>query len=252
MGAKLSASGASGSQSPRQRTFSSSSSSDVVQGQVAQHNHQSTSFLRTMEVNDGRQRTRSLTSVPDLHSNQGAASSGIHYYQDIAEDPGDENSVAPNAIHAAVSALGLGRVYTATSLPSQIWSLNGKFKTSYFAFSLILVTRGRDNYFSHNLNNTAINILNIFSYKTDFKVKVFHLKSTPLLLSILHLPISHNIFLCACLPCKSSFNFPNARIVADDQLLGVFVALENEQKIILNCINNKKHSRETHWALSTG
>lgn len=94
-----------------------------------------------MEVNDGRQRTRSLTSVPDLHpahmhpyNDQGAASSGIHYYQDIVEDPND--SVGPNAIHSAVNALGLGRVYT-QSLPSQIFgSLNGKL-----AFLLLILEK---------------------------------------------------------------------------------------------------------------
>lgn len=165
MGAKASTAN-SGHQSPRTRTFSTSSSTDVVSAGTAP----GFNLLRALpgvhvQQND-RQRARSLSSVPDLqaannnnnshhHSHHGNhASEGIPVQQSSAavagqmygehsimmgaEDgilAGDESSqavgnaaaaaAAANAA-AAAGALALGRVYTATSLPSHIWSLNGK------------------------------------------------------------------------------------------------------------------------------
>ncbi|XP_070495455.1 E3 ubiquitin-protein ligase znrf2 isoform X2 [Chironomus tepperi] len=103
MGAK--ASTAAGNQSPR--TFSNSSSSDVVS---AGNNATSFNFLRAINSVDGvsadsRQRARSAGAHFDLSSNS-PEESNSH----------DEN----NQMHA----LGIGRV-VATSLPSHIWSLNG-------------------------------------------------------------------------------------------------------------------------------
>lgn len=140
MGAKASTTAANGNQSPSRTGFN---------------------FLREIHgvevANDNRQRARSLSSVPDIqnshHSNHpntyhpntnaynelmnmpsGNSSvvggSSLHYEISSTSPDTDSNSHDDNnaaAMHQAVSnALGLGRVYTATSLPSHIWSLNGK------------------------------------------------------------------------------------------------------------------------------
>jgi len=160
MGAK--ASTANGGQSPR--TFSNSSSSDVVS---AGNSSTSFNFLRAIHgvevANDSRQRARSLSAVPDIqssstanhhhhhhqHHHQNTYSShlnsqqqyndnvgfpnvgaGGHHFEISSSNTPDQDSSshddANNPMHAAVSALSLGRVYTATSLPSHIWSLNGE------------------------------------------------------------------------------------------------------------------------------
>lgn len=150
MGAK----GSTANQSPR--TFSNSSSSDVVS---AGNNPTSFNFLRAIQgvdvaQNDPRQRARSLSAVPDIqsstnhhnhhhpnaysnHSNHQSqaysndansfpnSGAGAHY--EISSSNEDSNSHDNNPMHAAVNALGLGRVYTATSLPSHIWSINGEW-----------------------------------------------------------------------------------------------------------------------------
>lgn len=135
MGAKASTANG-GQQSPRTRTFSTSSSSDVVSG--------STGFnlLRAipgMSISNDRQRARSLSSVPDLqassnnNNNNEAISisaggpSGIQY--DVTSSTADPDGAGNDENHShhqsVAGALGLGRVFTATSLPSHIWSLNG-------------------------------------------------------------------------------------------------------------------------------
>lgn len=95
MGARASTAG--GGQSPRARTFSAGSGSDVVAGYSLHE----------------RQRARSLSSVPDLPERE----------QETA-GPSEPEDLAPPA--AAAASLALGRVYAAHSLPSHIWSINGK------------------------------------------------------------------------------------------------------------------------------
>lgn len=158
MGAK--ASTTNGNQSPR--TFSNSSSSDVVS---AGNNPQSFNFLRAIHgvevaaANDSRQRARSMSSVPDIqsagtnhhhhhhpnaysnHSNHNTqsyshvdvngfqnpgAGGGPHF--DLSSVSSEErgNHDDSNSMLQGINSLGLGRVYTAASLPSHIWSINGK------------------------------------------------------------------------------------------------------------------------------
>lgn len=165
MGAKASTNG---NQSPR--TFSNSSSSDVVS---AGNNPTSFNFLRAIHVegtNDSRQRARSMSSVPDMQSagtnhhhhhhhnanhaysnhpthnsqpysdvngfqNSGAGSGGAQHFDLSSASPEDSNSHDEhNPMLQGINALGLGRVYTAASLPSHIWSINGKFKVTTIIF----------------------------------------------------------------------------------------------------------------------
>lgn len=140
-------------QSPRTRTFSTSSSStaaDVV-GNSATGSTAGFSLLRAIpgmhitaanQSAADRQRAHSLSSVPDMQQNNGGttASGGPSNY--LAANNGAVLGFAPNtttfqqvtvgsesdSIAAATAgALALGRVYAASSLPSHIWSLNGKF-----------------------------------------------------------------------------------------------------------------------------
>lgn len=171
MGAK--ASTAAGNQSPR--TFSNSSSSDVVS---AGNNATSFNFLRAINgvdgvSNDSRQRARSMSAVPDIHSATTSNPSHHHnhhhhhHHQHNHHYPLNNNSqpyevvnglsFVPNNVGAGahfdlstnspeesnshdennqMHALGIGRV-VATSLPSHIWSLNGEFISSIF-FIIIL------------------------------------------------------------------------------------------------------------------
>lgn len=153
MGAKASTNG---NQSPR--TFSNSSSSDVVS--AGNNNATSFNFLRAIHgvevANDSRQRARSMSSVPDIQS---AATNHHHHPTAYSNHPnhnpqpyshdvnGFQNSGAGGGPHfdlssastedgsnhddnpmlQGINALGLGRVYTAASLPSHIWSINGEF-----------------------------------------------------------------------------------------------------------------------------
>jgi hypothetical protein len=152
MGAKASSAG---NQSPR--TFSNSSSSDVVSAS----NNASLNFLRNIDAvsNDSRQRARSMSAVPDIDLNNihQASSHNYHNHQihhhhhhhhhlnaysnhnsqpfevvngfstnagagahfDLSNSPEDSNS------HDDQNPLGISRVVT-TSLPSHIWSLNGE------------------------------------------------------------------------------------------------------------------------------
>lgn len=139
MGAK-----ASTNQSP-QRTFSTSSSSDVVS--AGNNNPTSFNFLRAIEVaNDSRQRARSMSSVPDIqpagnhaYSNHASNSqpyshvdvnsfqnsaAGPHF--DISSSISSEERSNHDDSSSVLQGINLGRVYTAASLPSHIWSINGK------------------------------------------------------------------------------------------------------------------------------
>lgn len=137
MGAK-----ASTNQSP-QRTFSTSSSSDVVS--AGNNNPTSFNFLRAIEVaNDSRQRARSMSSVPDqsagtnAYSNHASNSqpyshvdvnsfqnSGAGPHFDLSSISSDERSNHEDG-SSVLQGINLGRVYTAASLPSHIWSINGE------------------------------------------------------------------------------------------------------------------------------
>lgn len=93
---------------------------------MLQHQHQQANQSQNTRVSgDSRQRARSLSSVPDLSS---------------TEQAGLSTSVGVGVAGVGVGPLGLpqlipdsddtdeesGRVYAAHSLPSHIWSLNGK------------------------------------------------------------------------------------------------------------------------------
>ncbi|XP_059469574.1 E3 ubiquitin-protein ligase ZNRF2 isoform X1 [Neocloeon triangulifer] len=126
MGAKPSTA-AGGASSPRARTFSASSSADVVNASASGF-----SLLRALPdlagaVSSDRLRARSLSSVPQ-EAATGAGGRGLT----ISESPAETDSSSeeqPEQQVAAVAAAGLGistpRVYAAHSLPSHIWSLNG-------------------------------------------------------------------------------------------------------------------------------
>ncbi|KAG5683635.1 hypothetical protein PVAND_012907 [Polypedilum vanderplanki] len=160
MGAK--ASTAAGNQSPR--TFSNSSSSDVVS---AGNNATSFNFLRAINAvesvpGDSRQRARSMSACPDIDNHSSSVPSSQHHYHHNNNNhhlpptfhhsqPYDHDVVVVNGFphvnagagaHFDLSsnspeesnshddnnqmhALGIGRVAIATSLPSHIWSLNG-------------------------------------------------------------------------------------------------------------------------------
>ncbi|CAH2269540.1 jg19088 [Pararge aegeria aegeria] len=130
MGAK--ASTANGEQSPRARTFSTSSSSDVVSGGAG------FSLLRAIpgiQMANDRQRARSLSSVPDLHASHEAIAipaNSQSYEASAAASPDTDSSSNEDTGPVAVAgtSLALGRVYAAHSLPSHIWSLNAHLRPS--------------------------------------------------------------------------------------------------------------------------
>lgn len=77
-----------------------------------------------MHTTNDRQRARSLSSVPDLqasHNNHEAMSIPANA---VATQSGSHEDNGVNAI-------ALGR-FTATSLPSHIWSWNGEYKIIIF------------------------------------------------------------------------------------------------------------------------
>lgn len=130
MGAK--ASTTNGGQSPRTRTFSTSSSSEVVAGSTG------FSLLRAIpgvQVSSDRQRARSLSSVPDLHASHEAiaipANSQSYDVSAGASPETDSSSAEEAAATPGGASSALGRVYAAHSLPSHIWSLNGMFPSTY-------------------------------------------------------------------------------------------------------------------------
>lgn len=131
MGAK--ASTANGGQSTRTRTFSTSSSSEVVTSPTAFS--LLTRGLPGVQVTSDRQRARSLSSVPDLHASHEAIaipSAGVSYDVSSGASPETDSSSTEEAGSSlgvgpsTATALPLGRVYAAHSLPSHIWSINGE------------------------------------------------------------------------------------------------------------------------------
>lgn len=123
MGAKSST--ANGNQSPRSRAFSTSSSSEVVTAP-------SFRFMRSlgMEVSNDRQRARSLSSVPDIHSSHetiAIPATGASFDASTASPETGSSSAEEGGglLSSAAANIALGRVYAAHSLPSHIWSLNG-------------------------------------------------------------------------------------------------------------------------------
>ncbi|GBP74740.1 hypothetical protein EVAR_59635_1 [Eumeta japonica] len=124
MGAKPST--ANGDQSPRARTFSTSSSSEVVSGPTG------FSLLRAIpgiQVSNDRQRARSLSSVPDLHASHetiAIPANSQSYDVSAGASPETDSSSAEEAASMPGTSLALGRVYAAHSLPSNIWSINGE------------------------------------------------------------------------------------------------------------------------------
>ncbi|KYB28899.1 E3 ubiquitin-protein ligase ZNRF1 isoform X1 [Tribolium castaneum] len=123
MGAKPST--ANGAQSPRTRAFSTSSSSEVVTAPGFR-------FMRSlgMDMSSDRQRARSLSSVPDLHTSHetiAIPATGASFDVSTGASPETDSSSAEDtagALASAASSIALGRVYAAHSLPSHIWSLN--------------------------------------------------------------------------------------------------------------------------------
>lgn len=145
------------SPSPRTRTFSASSSSEVVTtgvtGGVSGVGHvpAGLSFLR-VHTDRQRERARSLSSVPTLdmtspstmnhasamnhdmalhglahgvsHGHHAMAHHGVYDISESAES--DSSSLSHSHEEHALDGLSLGRVYAAHSLPTNIWSLNGK------------------------------------------------------------------------------------------------------------------------------
>lgn len=140
-------------QSPRTRTFSNSSSSADAAGSTTGFSllraipgmHIATSATNQSAID--RVRARSLSSVPDLQQNNGSAARGPTNFLNgnsnvgAVGDSGGMITFSPEALahqvatgndldgiaNASAGALALGRVYTANSLPSHIWSLNGEF-----------------------------------------------------------------------------------------------------------------------------
>lgn len=126
MGAK--ASTANGGQSPRPRTFSTSSSSEMVSASTG------FSLLRAIpgiQLSNDRQRARSLSSVPDLNSSHEAIAipaNSASYEVSTGASPDTDSSSAEEAVlpNAANNSISIGR-FAAHSLPSHIWHLsNGK------------------------------------------------------------------------------------------------------------------------------
>lgn len=106
------------------------------------HQHQQGNQSQNSRVSgDSRQRARSLSSVPDLSSAEQASLStsvGVGVGQALglpqldSDDTDDEN----------------GRVYATHSLPSHIWSLNGKFYVSVDYCILISSSRCLSSFFT--------------------------------------------------------------------------------------------------------
>uniref|UniRef100_A0AAR5P8Q4 E3 ubiquitin-protein ligase ZNRF1 n=1 Tax=Dendroctonus ponderosae TaxID=77166 RepID=A0AAR5P8Q4_DENPD len=130
MGAKFSST-SDGSQSPRTRAFSTSSSTDVVATPGFR-------LMRSLGMENDRQRARSLSSVPDLHGGSGneahrAQNGGPNLATEgpvvDSPDADTDSSAAEDGAHGALigssAAAALTRVYAAHSLPGHIWSLNG-------------------------------------------------------------------------------------------------------------------------------
>lgn len=139
MGAKPSS--ANGTQSPRTRAFSTSSSSEVV---TAPAGFRLLRSLPGMMDSTDRQRARSLSSVPDLHGSHEAIAipaTGASFDVSAGASPETDSSSteeADAALGSTAASIALGRVYAAHSLPSHIWSLNGKYLHENFKDFLII------------------------------------------------------------------------------------------------------------------
>lgn len=135
MGAKAStANGDEGS--GRERTFSTGSASDVVAGSGF-------SILRSLHniSSSDTRRARSLSSVLDGHENVALGNSSdvqceIETLETESNSADDQSLDSPLGANIGLS-LGLGRVYTARSLPSHIWSLNGEY--SFYVLETIIM-----------------------------------------------------------------------------------------------------------------
>lgn len=79
-----------------------------------------------MHTTNDRQRARSLSSVPDLQ-----ASHNNHEAMSIPP-----NAVATQSGSHEDNAIALGR-FTATSLPSHIWSWNGKWHFLFYSIQSV-------------------------------------------------------------------------------------------------------------------
>lgn len=115
MGAKASTANGDDSNS-RERTFSTGSASDVVAGSGF-------NFLRSVSniSASDRRRARSLSNV------HGTGNSNTEDGNCDLENVDNENSSTDDhSVESPLSNLNLARVFTARSVPSHIWSLNGK------------------------------------------------------------------------------------------------------------------------------
>ncbi|XP_065212107.1 E3 ubiquitin-protein ligase ZNRF1 [Planococcus citri] len=111
--------------SARERSFSTGSASDVVASSAFNLLHS----LPNLGSTD-RQRARSLSSVPDGHENVNRTANSSEVQCEIETIDTESNSTDDRSLDSPLGtniglSLGLGRVYTARSLPSHIWSLNG-------------------------------------------------------------------------------------------------------------------------------
>lgn len=169
MGAKPST--ANGGQSPRARTFSTSSSSEVVSGGAG------FSLLRAIpgiQVSSDRQRARSLSSVPDLHASHEAIAippNSQSYEASAAASPDTDSSSNEETGPAPGTSLALGRVYAAHSLPSHIWTINGEFFSFLWSditvlkLSFITLQRG-DN--AYHLYILILFVLSVYYKANDY------------------------------------------------------------------------------------
>lgn len=117
MGAKASTASAEEPDTGRQRTFSTSSGSEVGQTGFG--------LLRALPgvVSTDRQRARSLSSVPD--SNDTLRDSPQANF-DLTESLETDSSSNEEHLDSPLAGQILGRVFPAQSLPSHIYSFNGK------------------------------------------------------------------------------------------------------------------------------
>lgn len=121
--------------STRERSFSTGSASDVVASSAFNLLHSIPSLGST-----DRQRARSLSSVPDGHENVNRTPNAGDVQCEIETLDTESNLADDRSLDSPLGtniglSLGLGRVYTARSLPSHIWSLNGKFESSLIQVS---------------------------------------------------------------------------------------------------------------------
>lgn len=111
---------------------------------LLQHQHQQGNQSQTSRVpGDSRQRARSLSSVPDLSSGESSTlASAVGVGQTLGLPQLDVDDIDEES----------GRVYAAHSLPSHIWSLNGKQQRTHF-----------------NANELSLNyVLNVFKLTKEF------------------------------------------------------------------------------------